>query len=313
MNSKKVNWSFLIAIIGTLVLQYTAPFFSEQAMEVLGDLTISNLITEGIILLPILVFALLSKEKLGEFLGFRKIKVSSALMIGVFCFVSMPVITLFNLISQIWVTNTVSEAVSIFNMEQMSFGKLFLTMAVIAPFVEEVISRGLYYRSYRKSGGALKALFLSAILFAFLHMNFNQALYAFVMGIMAVLLVEVTGSLWSSVLYHGLINGSQVFLIYTQLKANPEIYLEASISQDYIIYMIAVFLVITAVTLPLAWAVLVWIGNNEGRSGALSAVWQDKQKKDKLVTVPLVLALILCVLEMSGVLLHFYYKLIMHL
>lgn len=313
MNSKKVNWSFLIAIIGTLVLQYSAPFFSEAVLGALGDLTLGNLVTEGIILLPILVFALLSKDKLGELLGFHKIKISSALMIVVFCFVSMPVITLFNLISQIWVSNTVSEAVSSFHMEQMSFGKMFLTMAVIAPIMEEVISRGFYYRSYRKSGGALKALFLSAILFAFLHMNFNQALYAFVMGMMAVLLVEVTGSLWSSVLYHGLINGSQVFLIYTQLRANPEVYAEASITSDYIIYMIAVFLVITAVTLPLAWAVLVWLGNNEGRSGVLSAIWRDKQKKDKLVTVPLVLALILCILEMTGVLLYFYYKLVMHL
>ncbi len=146
VNSKKVNWSFLIAIIGTLVLQYSAPFFSEAVLGALGDLTLGNLVTEGIILLPILVFALLSKDKLGELLGFRKIKISSALMIVVFCFVSMPVITLFNLISQIWVSNTVSEAVSSFHMEQMSFGKMFLTMAVIAPIMEEVISRGFYYR-----------------------------------------------------------------------------------------------------------------------------------------------------------------------
>lgn len=302
MNSKKANWSFLITIVF-----YIGAFLAAAALfpSIADNLVFANLFAEVVMLLPVLIFMLASKEKLGSFLGFRRIKFRSILMVGLFTFLSAPTLSLINLISQIWVENEIGVVLE--NQQSLlSFPIMLLSVGVIAPIFEEVICRGAYYRSYCRSGSAFKAMIMSAIIFALLHMNFNQAAYAFVMGIFAVLLVEATGSLWASILYHSFFNGGQVILlyIYTVFAGSTDVYSEqATLTTDILLYMIGVFLLLTAVTLPLAWAVLVWIGRTEGRSAVLSGVWsQRKEKKDKMVTVPFVLTLILCLVIMMGIL-----------
>lgn len=300
MNSKKANWAFLITIAAYFAMLFAIAFFFPFIAD---NLIFSNLVVETIVVLPVLIFALASKEKLGTFLGFHKIKFRTILMIGLFTFLSTPAASLLNLISQIWVENEVGVVLQE-QQTQMSFGVMFLTVAVIAPIFEEVTCRGAYYHSYCKSGSAFKAMIMSSIIFALIHMNFNQAGYAFVLGIFTALLVEATGSLWASILYHGFFNGSQVILMYAVLSEGEDIYGEqAAISTDLLLSSIGVFLILAAIALPLAWAVLVWIARTEGRSAALSAVWlRRKEKKDKMVTIPFVLALILCLAVMTGAL-----------
>lgn len=300
MNSKKANWAFLITIIGYIALSYGIVFLFPWLAD---SLFWSNFLCEIVVILPILIFMLVSKEKPLAFLEFHRIKPGSVLMIVLFTFLSMPLVMLLNLFSQFWVDNEVTLMIESMNVARMPFGLLYLSIAIIAPIFEETACRGAFYRSYRKSGSAFKAMILSAIIFALVHMNFNQAAYAFAIGILAVLLVEATGSLWSSILYHGLINGSQVVLMYSTLKTDPDVYSESAalITNDFLIFALGIYLILTAVTLPLAWAVLVWLSEHEGRRGVLSGIWNGrKEKKDKMITVPYVLALILCISIMTG-------------
>lgn len=297
MNAKKANWSFLITILcytGVIIsVGLFFPFIGESIF-------LSNLICEIVVAAPIVLFILGSKEKCLSFLGFHKMKISSVLMTVLFTFLSVPVLTLFNLISQIWVEN---EVAAMMESQQTRFGTLFLSVAVIAPVFEEIACRGAFYHSYKKAGNTFKAMLLSALIFALVHMNFNQAAYAFVMGIWAVLLVEATGSLWASIIYHGLINGSQTVLMYLALQIDTDAVSQAAaITTDSLMVMIGGYVIFAAVTLPLAWAALVWIGANEGRSEDLRRIWSGrKEKKDKMVTVPLVLGLILCISVMTGI------------
>lgn len=300
MNGRKANWAFLITVIGYIALAYGVVFCFPS---VGNNLFWNNFLCEIVVILPVMIFMFVSKEKPIAFLEFHKIKPGSVLMIVLFTFLSSPFITLLNLFSQFWVDNEVTLMIESMNMAQMPFGLLYLSIGIIAPVFEEVACRGAFYRSYRKSGSAFKAMILSAIIFALIHMNFNQAAYALAVGILAVLLVEATGSLWSSILYHGLINGSQIVMMYFMLKTDSEIYSESAalITNDFLIFAFAVYLILTAVTLPLAWAVLVWLSEHEGRRGVLSGIWNGrKEKKDKMITVPYVLALILCISIMTG-------------
>lgn len=315
MNGRKVNRAFLISI-----LLYTGCIFGLVYVlpELFSGIVINNLICETIVILPGILFAAFSGERLPEFLHLKKLKPGTILAVIPFTMFSMPFITLINLISQFFVENTAAAMMEGYQVTEMPFWQLWLSIGVFAPFCEETACRGVFYRGYKKTGGAFKAMLLSSLLFALVHMNINQAMYAFVMGIMAVLLVEASGSLWASVLYHGLINSSQVLLMYGVLKANPGAYSEAvkAMDRDLMIYGLAGYLVIAALTLPLAWAILVWISGNEGRRGVLGTVWKEEKidsrsqindnqgetdmsentgKKDKLITVPLILALILCV------------------
>ncbi len=316
MNGRRANWVFLISILSSLLVAVLAAFlFPSVTDSLLG----SNLLTELAVVLPGLIFAVASRERLFDFLGFHKMKIGSVFMVGLFTFLSMPLITLMNVFSQIWVENETLAMMESFHIGSMPFWEVSLSLVIIAPLFEEVICRGIFYQSYKRSGSAFKAMLLSALLFALLHMNFNQAAYAVVMGIMAVLLVEATGSLWSSIIYHGLINGSSCVIMYMNLKINPEVYSEPmEVTPDLLMYMIGAYIILTAVFLPMAFAVLAWIAGHEGRTDALAAIWRErkqkpemrmnkkgKMKKDKLITLPLIVALILCVLVMTGILLQF--------
>lgn len=308
MNGRKANWAFLITTICYIGLVYAVAL----CFPALGDsLILSNLLCELAVVLPIFLFAVASGEKTGSFLGLHRMKISSVLMVVLFTFLSLPALSLFNLISQLWVEN---EAVMMMEGQMdIPFGLLYLSMGIIAPIFEEIACRGFYYQSYKKAGGAFKAMLLSAVVFALVHMNFNQAAYAFVMGILAVLLVEATGSLWSTILYHAVINGSQAVLMYAVLKDNSEAYGEqaAVITNDFLLYAIGVYVVLAAIGLTLSWAVLVWLSNNEGRKGVLLQIWRERkgqlsfpekqpQKRDKVVTLPLMAACLLCLGVMTG-------------
>lgn len=296
MNGKKVNIAFLISIILYIGCVFGAAYLFPAVFQ---NIFTNNLICELIVVLPGLAFVFFSGEKPGGFLRLKKMKFSTFLVIIPFTLFSMPVITLVNLISQFFVENTAAAVMESYQIADMPFALLLLSVGIFGPFCEELACRGIYYRGYAASGSGFRAMFLSALLFALVHMNLNQAMYAFVMGLMAALLTEAVGSLWASVEYHILINSSQVFLMYVMLKANPSAYSEAAqvMTTDNMVLSLAAYLVITAATLPFAWALLVYMSGREGRRGVLKLFWQERKKKeDKLVTVPLILAIILCVI-----------------
>lgn len=323
MNGRKVNLAFLISVLLYIGCVFALPLLLPRLFS---NLVVNNLICETVMVAPGLLFMLISKEKLSGFLHFKRMKPLTVLMIVPFTVFSMSVITLVNLLSQFFVENTSAAMMENYQVAEMPFFQVLFSVGIFAPFCEELACRGIFYRGYRKSGSAFYAMLLSALLFALMHMNINQAMYAFVMGIISVLLVEATGSLWSSVLYHGLINSSQIVLMYGMLRANPSAYSEAAsaLDTDMLVYALAGYLVITAVSLPIAWAILVWMSGHEGRRGVLLELWRERKsagrraappesreermaapegqaqqsvtekKKDKLVTVPLLLSLILC-------------------
>lgn len=314
MNAKKANWAFLLTVIAYFLVSFLMLFLPDS---VSSSLMMTNLILECTLALPIIILAIVSREKLGEFLGFHKIKPGTVLMIGLFTFLTSPFLTLVNGISMFWTENEAANMMESYQIGNIPFVQLLLSTAVIAPICEELTCRGGFYRSYRRSGSAVKAMLLSALLFACIHMNFNQASYAFVMGVIAILLVEASGSIWSSVIYHGLFNAGTSLIAYITLRSNPNAYAEQEVTTELLMYGVGVYLIIAAVTLPIAFAVLIWISKHENREGfwknarresQLQAPSEDgltdeeeKTKKDKLITIPLILALILCLLVMTGV------------
>ena len=92
------------------------------------------------------------------------------------------------------------------------FAMQVILLAVIPPLVEELIFRGIFFGSYRKAGMTGAAL-MSGLLFGCFHLNINQALYAFVIGIVFAYMVEATGSLWSSVIAHFAVNTYSIGIV----------------------------------------------------------------------------------------------------
>ena len=91
-----------------------------------------------------------------------------------------------------------------------SIGLELLGSALITPFLEELLHRGVVYGRLRRRMGAWQAVVVSALIFAGLHFNIVQFIYAFLLGVVFALFVEKTERLLPAVLAHIVANAIAV-------------------------------------------------------------------------------------------------------
>ena len=77
-----------------------------------------------------------------------------------------------------------------------------LFVAIVGPLIEEVFFRGFAYKAFRTRFGVRSAMIVTALLFAFLHMNLVSFLPIFILGLCLAYLYETTGSLVPSMTLH---------------------------------------------------------------------------------------------------------------
>lgn len=164
-------------------------------------------VSEAVLLTPPLIYILIFKINVIKCLPIRKLRISDALLSLLTGYLLIPLVLFINSLSMLFVTNYLNESQSEIAAYPYLF-QLFL-MAVMPPLVEEFVFRGIFYHSYRRNG-ILGAALMSGLIFGTVHMNINQFCYAIVMGVVFALMVEATGSLWSSVLAHFAINSFSI-------------------------------------------------------------------------------------------------------
>ncbi len=226
-----------------------------------------------------------------EAAAFHKVKVSTLLMIILCTFLIMPLVTVLNTLTMFFTDNAVAALEG--DIVSTSFPAMLFMIGIFGPFCEEFVFRGVIYRSYRRCGewgdnacykklrnNGVSAVILSSLLFGLMHMNFNQAVYAFAIGVFLVLLVEAAGSLWASVFCHMFFNSCQVVLMYVSESILDSVYGQAvnetagQLTTQDLLAALSVYLVIAAVTTPIAFCVIVWIAKNEGRQEAFQALFR---------------------------------------
>jgi len=84
----------------------------------------------------------------------------------------------------------------------------FLTVAVAAPILEELIFRGVILNGLLKNYSPLKSILISSLLFGFLHLNPWQFIAAFNLGLLAGWVFYRTGSIIPAIAVHFVNNGS---------------------------------------------------------------------------------------------------------
>lgn len=299
MNSKRTNRLFLTIILAHFaVVAFLILMGDRISFGIIANLVVS----EGILMVPALFFMLLSGDNWNRILRFRKIKLSSAFMIVLFTFLIMPLVTVLNAISMFFTENALTSMEG--EILDVAFPVMLFLIGIFGPFCEEFVFRGMVYGGYVKSGSRFWAILLSALLFGLMHMNFNQAVYAFAIGILFALLMEATDSLWAPVLCHMIFNSEQVCLMYLSAKVlgfvSEQELGSMQVTQESLLVALSGYLVIAAVATPIALCALAWIAKNEGREEALKQIWVSrKEKKEYMVTVPLIIAIVLCLGYMS--------------
>ena len=306
MNSKKVNWLFLSIILVEFIvigmmLAMVLVFKVRFSLGIVENLLLSELM----LFVPAFIFVAASLKGRGangfnSMLGFHKIKISTFFMVILFTILIMPMTTAINAISMLFVDNAVSAISE--DVLKMPFPIMLFMMGIFGPFCEEFVFRGVIYRGYKNSGPVFWSIFWSALLFGLMHLNFNQAAYAIAIGIMFALLVEATGSLWSSTIAHMLFNSEQVCVMYIVNYFMPDTYNGSvdTLTNETLLAAIGPYLIIAVIATSLAMCVLVWIAKNEHRENALRNIWFfRKNQSSYLVSVPLIVSIVLCLAYMS--------------
>jgi len=93
----------------------------------------------------------------------------------------------------------------------------FFAMAAIvfiAPIAEEIIMRGWLYGKLRSRTGIVVAIVITSLVFATLHGQWNVAVVTFALSAVLCGLREITGTIWSGILLHILVNGVAFYLRY---------------------------------------------------------------------------------------------------
>jgi hypothetical protein len=92
-----------------------------------------------------------------------------------------------------------------------SFLSQIAAVVVSAPFLEEVLIRGIIYERLKAVvWNSRRAMVISAVIFGVFHGNVVQGLYAFVMGLFFVQVYEACDSLFLAVVAHIAANGASV-------------------------------------------------------------------------------------------------------
>ena len=199
--------SFCFAVLASLGIGWTGIQFSIEAGLIVSQL---------LFWIPIAVYLLKERIHLTELVPFRKISASTAGMLVLFALFLIPVMTWINIISMVFVDNTVAALDQ--EMRGNSVVINLLLMAVMPAVSEELMVRGVYFQQYKVSG-IFKGAVMSGIIFGIMHMNFNQFSYAVVLGVIMALVVEATGSIFSSMIVHFIFNGFSVMVMQLQSES----------------------------------------------------------------------------------------------
>lgn len=206
---KKINRFFPCLIVFFVVASIGLSYFTASTGVRLAYWQ-QCILSEVILLIPAFIYVAVNKINIIACMPYRKLRWQDALMSLLAGYLLVPVVLFINVITSVFATNYLQE--SSLEFTRYPYIVQIVLIAALPALVEEFIFRGLMYHSYRKNG-LVGACIFSALAFGVMHMNLNQFFYAFVIGIFFAKMVEVTGSMWSSVLAHFAINTYSITMV----------------------------------------------------------------------------------------------------
>lgn len=209
---------YLIMMIVVIAVSLLLGFFPQIPVDSLG-LPGSISISEALFFIPVLVILIIDRFEPLRGMKLRPIGVPTILWTLLLTVLLLPIMTLTNLLTQFVVPNAASG--ELFASTAMPLWVSLIYFAVLPPVVEEFIFRGALFQYFR-SCGLLKTALITSLMFGLAHLNLNQFLYAFVIGIFWAMLDEATGSVYSSMLSHSVVNGVNVAMVYLSVSNMPE-------------------------------------------------------------------------------------------
>lgn len=215
MEIKKVNIFFPFFIFGYIFLNVAVALIESLLISagIIKGITSAVLFIQNELVIVILLFGFCLITGVGiKDLRFKMLSIKDIILSLLVGYLIIPMSLFLTNITSLFVDNAAAKTVSEVN--AYPYIVQIILIAVMPAFVEEFTFRGLFYGTYRKSGKYFKAMLLSAVLFGLFHLNFDQFVYATFMGVLFARLTEATGSILSSILAHFAFNTFSVTVNY---------------------------------------------------------------------------------------------------
>jgi len=156
---------------------------------------------EIILLIPIIWLVFKKYHASWSALGFRSFK---GIAVGMGCgfLVLVYIVNFFLaiLLALLKVSPSVNWVTTIQNISSPWW--LVMTGVILAPLVEEIFFRGFVFTGLRQRFGWVKAMLISAVVFAIGHMQITNLIPIFLLGCALAYLYQYSKSLWPSILIH---------------------------------------------------------------------------------------------------------------
>ena len=108
--------------------------------------------------------------------------------------------------------NVVSKSIMELNDEYNIYLTLFI-VSIIVPITEELFFRGFIFDSIKLISNNIIAILVSSVFFGIVHSDFQQILYAFIVGIMLSYLKSKFNNLIYPIIMHSIMNMTSLFLL----------------------------------------------------------------------------------------------------
>lgn len=125
---------------------------------------------------------------------------------------------------------------------------ILLIVVMVGPLLEEIMFRSIVVKRLNKFFRPIGVILIQALLFGIFHLNLVQGVYSFLGGIVYVLVVLWTGSLYAGIIVHASYN----FFILVVGQINFELYSGLFLIHNYFTHGMAIIII------PILW----WIYKN---------------------------------------------------
>ena len=208
------RWFSLFLALGaySVVLSVVLVLLIEFEVIHLGFMTYVIVFQTLAFGVPFLGYCWRTKKPIGEILPFRRLDAKNlGLVVGI-TLCMMPIMATLSALSTLWAPNYVAEV-----LEDATFTYPFLltlfAVGVMPSVLEELVFRGVFVAETRHFSLHRMAI-LNGVMFGLIHMNLQQLLYTFVLGVLFCYLLHYTGNILVPIISHFIINGLNISMVY---------------------------------------------------------------------------------------------------
>ena len=214
----RANLYFLIILLLEIFMPYVLlPIYRAIGIRDVRIALVCNHII--IFIIPAIIYVIITKCNVVETFKFKVLPLKDLIFVIILGFLCVPIMNFFGIISGFFFENNIGNLMT--SISSTPYIVLMGIIALMPAITEEITLRGVILSGY-SGKSRFKSAVIIGIFFGIFHLDANQFLYAAVLGFILAYAVRVTGSIFTSMIMHFIINGSSVTLQKLMTLIQPD-------------------------------------------------------------------------------------------